>query len=193
MKHPSEVLAKYYKAHNILHLQTIEYMEYVLHSILDELAKLAIYTFLFAFLDKLSQYLFIIIVLFPVRWSSGGLHSKTFWGCFFYSLLMFIGLIYVAPILPYPHTVSFALLGILALFSCSHVPYTPAFRPITNGRTICKLRCFYIAAIFLWIALLNWPAFPDAYVSSGFYTILFQVVQLFIPKKGVQNDHKTFS
>ena len=115
VKHPSKALAEYYLAHNILPAQTVEYMEYALHSILDELIKLAIYTVLFAILGTLSQYTFILIVLFPIRWAAGGLHSKTFWGCFFYSLLMFIGLIYVAPFLPYPNTFLFLILGILAL------------------------------------------------------------------------------
>lgn len=183
MKHPSKALAEYYLAHNILPAQTVEYMEYALHSILDELIKLAIYTVLFAILGTLSQYTFILIVLFPIRWAAGGLHSKTFWGCFFYSLLMFIGLIYVAPFLPYPNTFLFLILGILALFSLPHVPYTPAFRPITNDRTIRLLRSFYIVAICLWIAILNLTELPTAYVSSGFYTMLFQVAQLFIPKE----------
>lgn len=188
MKHPSKALAEYYTSHNILPSQTIEYMEYALHSIIDELIKLAVYTILFAILGQLSLYAFIVLVLFPIRWPSGGIHSKTFWGCFFYSLLLFIGLIYVAPFLPHPNIILFALLGILALVSLPHVPYTPAFRPITNNRTIRILRSFYIIAIFLWIAILNFAELPAAYVSSGFYTLLFQVTQLFIPKKGVQND-----
>lgn len=188
MKHPSKALAEYYLTHDILPAQTIEYMEYTLHSILDELTKLAIYTVLFAVLGKLSQFLFILIVLFPIRWASGGLHSKTFLGCFICSLLMFIGLIYVSPFLPYPNALLFAILSLLSLVSLSHVPYTPAFRPITKDRTIRILRSFYIVAIFLWIAILNLVELPAAYVSSGFYTMLFQVTQLLIPKKGVQND-----
>lgn len=183
MKHPSKALAEYYLAHDILPVQTIEYMEYALHSILDELTKLIIYTILFAFLGKLPQYFFILVVLLPIRWAAGGLHSKTFWGCFSYSLLMFLGLIYIAPLLPHSPPILFAIPLVLAAASLPHVPYTPAFRPITNGRKIRILRIFYITAVYLWIAVLCFADLPEAYVASGFYTLLFQVAQLFIPKK----------
>lgn len=189
MKSPSQALAQYYLAHDILPAQTVEYMEYALHSILSELVKLITYFLLFLILGKCSHYLFILAVLFPIRWFSGGIHARTFWGCFFASLILLTGLIYLPPILPYPNALLFFLLCILFFLSVPHVPYTPAFRPITSARNIRILRIFYIAVFCTWIAILNLVELPSQYVSSGFYTMLCQVVQLFIFKKGVyQND-----
>ena len=184
MTHPAKALASYYQKHNIMSSQMIEYMEYSLHSILNEGAKIVIYTVLFSILGTVQLFGFTLLLLLPIRWCSGGVHARTFWGCFFASLIMFLFLIYLSPLLPSPTSSALIVLWIMSIGALPHIPYTPAFRPITKHRTICILRCFYIIAMSIWLVIFEIAALPETYVSIGFYTLLFQTAQLWIPKKG---------
>lgn len=184
MQHPVKAISAYYTRHNILPPQTIEYMEYALLSLYNEWIKIIIYGIIFAVLDQDRLFWYVLFILYPIRWISGGLHARTFWGCFICSFITIFLLIYAAPLLPCP-AIPFSLaLALLCILAYRHVPYTPAFRPIKNARTIRSLRCLYITVFLIWIMVLNLAAWPDKYISIGFYTLLFQVAQLFIPRKG---------
>ncbi|MBQ7916503.1 MAG: accessory gene regulator B family protein [Firmicutes bacterium] len=188
MTHPIKALTSYYRKHNILPSSTIACMEYAMLSIYNEWIKIIIYCILFSFLGYAYQFWFVLAILYPLRWLSGGIHAKTFWGCFFSSLLVLALLIFVSPVLPcYPGFYTF-LLFLFGIGSLTHIPYTPAFRPITNVRTIVILRCFYIGLLSMWLIILKTCSLPAEYVTIGYFTLFFQVLQLYIPKKG-ENSH----
>ena len=163
MKKPIDVICDFYMAHSLLPAREIEYMRYAMLSVFSEAIKLLLF-----------------LVLFPIRWASGGVHARTFWGCFSASLLWLLFLVYVPPYLPMNLLLQVLLL-FLALLSVRHIPYTPAFRPITRQRTIHILRYCYLILVGLWILVFNIADMPAAYTRIGFYTILLQALQLFIP------------
>ena len=160
MKKTIDVICDFYMAHSLLPAREIEYMRYAMLSVFSEAIKLLLFLVFFLWLDKLSAFGLILLVLFPIRWASGGVHARTFWGCFSASLLWLL---------------------FLALLSVRHIPYTPAFRPITRQRTIHILRYCYLILVGLWILVFNIADMPAAYTRIGFYTILLQALQLFIP------------
>lgn len=180
MKKPIDVICDFYMAHSLLPAHEIEYMRYAMLSVFSETIKLLLFLVLFLLLDKLFAFGLILLVLFPIRWASGGVHARTFWGCFSASLLWLLFLVYVPPYLPMNLLLQ-ALLLFLALLSIRHIPYTPAFRPITRQRTIRILRYCYLVLVCLWILVFNIADMPAAYTRIVFYAILLQVLQLFIP------------
>ena len=184
MQHPVKIISAYYNKHNILPVQTIEYMEYTLISLWNEWIKIIIYWIFFVFLKQNTSFLFILLILYPIRWISGGFHAKTFLGCFIYSFFAILFLIFLPPILPCPIIPFSLFLFVLCLLTYSYVPSTPTFRPITNKKNIYILQCLYITLIIIWIIILNLITHPNKYTSIGFYTLLFQVIQLFASKKG---------
>lgn len=183
MKKPIDTICEYYRSHQLLSEQKIECMRYAMLSVFYEVIKLIMYYVIYHILGKSSYFLFLLCVLFPIRWPSGGVHAYSFWGCFFISFFFITLLIYVSPLLPVPTPIAWLILVILSLFSMRHIPYTPSFRPITNPTTIRRLRYCYLILIFIWVGVFNIAEIAWPYVSIGYYTILLQVSQLFIPTR----------
>ena len=181
MQHPAKIIANYYSTHQILPEQTIAFMEYVLMSLCNEWIKIVMYGIFFSLLGKSALFWFVLAIMYSIRWFSGGMHCKTFWGCFGISLAVFSALVYISPILPCFPIIFSIILIIIGGISINRVPYTPPIRPIKKHRTICLLRCFYITMLIAWIIFLNLAPLPTQYVSSGFYTLFSQVIQLLIP------------
>lgn len=185
MATPIQAFVNYYRVNKLLSPQLIDYMEYSLRTLWNEIVKILLYWPLFALFKRADAYWFTLSLLIPLRWTSGGLHCKTFYGCLICSFLSLAVLILLSPLLPiYPLTYSIVLL-LIAVLSLPHVPYTPAFRPISNDRVIFRLRCFYILMIGLWLVILNIVSLPPAFAACGFYTLFFQCGQLLIPRKEI--------
>ena len=181
MQHPAKLVSKYYYSHQILPVQTIAFMEYVLMSLCNEWIKIVVYSFVFGLLGKIEHFLVVLSITYSIRWFAGGKHCKTFWGCFAMSFAIIALLIYIPPLLPcFPICFSI-ILFILGIVTITRVPYTPPVRPIKKHRTIRTLRGFYITMLTAWIIILNLAPLPTQYVSSGFYTLFLQVIQLLIP------------
>lgn len=66
-----------------------------LEVILVEATKFITYGIVFACLGKTFEYIFAMLVLCPLRQFMGGYHAKTYWGCFFITLSIFVAAIYL--------------------------------------------------------------------------------------------------
>lgn len=176
-------IASYYSQNKLLPEQTITHMIYGITAVLNELSKLIVYGIFFSLTHQLYAYFFILLILLPLRWDSGGLHCKTYWGCFCCSFLMFMGLIYLPYIFTPDKSILTFLILLFSILSLSHVPYAPSFRPITDPLRICHMRIFYILLVLIWLIILNYLSMPSLLAYSGLYTLLFQTSQLLIPRK----------
>ena len=92
----------------------IAQLKYFFKTVTAEFSKLAIMAFLFR--DKIGLYFFAITVMLLLRTSTGGLHCKTYWGCFGVSLGYMVLSIEILPLL----TVN-KLLQLVLLFICSFI------------------------------------------------------------------------
>lgn len=177
-----QIIIRYYHEHQLLPPQELVYMEYALTGLFNEFLKTIVFAIFFMLLGQLDLYLFICLVLLPIRWCSGGFHCKTFWGCFLFSFCWIMFLVFIPPYLLLPQW-SILLLLLLIPGTLRHIPYTPPFRPIRTPYLIHRLRIFYVILMSFWIILFSLQLPSAHYATCGAYTLLTQIIQLYIPKK----------
>lgn len=133
------------------------------------------------FIDNIPLYLFAIVLLQLLRSSSGGLHCKTYWGCFLLSLIFMILAIEFLP--QYRISKFFQLIILLVCIMLSHYigPVTSDLHPVLS-QEICeklKLKNFFVIfifSVFLFIV-------PDnQYLTTGFWVIILNTIQLVLAK-----------
>lgn len=71
-----------------------EAIQYALLTVLTETEKVAILTIVFLAIGKIVYFLCALAVLSLLRLLCGGLHMKTYWGCLFFSLAVFLLIVY---------------------------------------------------------------------------------------------------
>lgn len=65
----------------------ISLIRYSLTILLYEISKLFLYSFFFLITGKFIHFIFAIIPLLFLRCKNGGIHVKTYWGCFIFSFI----------------------------------------------------------------------------------------------------------
>lgn len=155
----------------------IKLLGYYLKSLFFELSKFVLIGILFLFWGQFLEYLFAVAILLLIRTSLGGLHFKTYLGCFSFTLLFFItGAVLL------PKICVNKIFMLIALFICIVInnligPITSCFRPTPNGALIKK--CKKNATIHTFIYCLLIFIFPrNHYISIGFWVIVLQTIQL---------------
>lgn len=75
-----------------LHLQDYEIKIIIFIScyFISEFSKLIILLLTFNFLDHAPQFLLSVSILLSLKWVSGGLHFKTYWGCLCASFIFLV-------------------------------------------------------------------------------------------------------
>lgn len=182
MKNPASFVADYYRKKELLSPQIIDCMEYTLKTFVNELSKFILYCFIFSFLQSLVNFLLGYIVFVTVRAFAGGIHCKTYWGCFFLSLLFIGGGIYWPQLIGGNKDV----LSIIALVSCIFPlllsPVTPSFRIIKAEKNKIVLKLLAVIVSMGWIVIAYFAI--DAYDAAGCILCMVSLAnyQLVIPK-----------
>ena len=182
MKHPATCIANYYRKNSLLDLQTIECMEYTVKAILNELSKVLIYSIIFGALQMLSLFFACYITFVSIRLFAGGIHCKSYWGCFLLSFLLIGGCIYWSQ---FAHT-SLKILLILSLTSCMFPlllsPVTPSFRIIKKAQQRKFLRILALATSLLWMLIAKVVTKDYHTAACILCTIIVANYQLIVPK-----------
>jgi len=153
----------------------IAQLKYLFKTVTAEFSKLAIMAFIFR--DKLGLYFFAVTVMLLLRTSTGGLHCKTYLGCFAVSLgYMFLS-IEILPLI----TVN-KLLQMILLFACMLLnyyigPVTSAVRRPLQERVIKRVRLQAFIIIFFYLTL-TYILPETVYVTAGFWVVILHTVQL---------------
>lgn len=157
----------------------IAQLKFFFLTVAAEASKLLIMGFIFR--ENLLLYIWSIFILQLVRSACGGLHCKTYWGCFFLSLIyMFLAI----EILPQIYMVKF--LQMLFLLVCIVVTYhvgpiTSAKHPTLSDEVCHKLKIKFYSVIFVFYILLF--VMPEnRYVTTGFWVIILNTLQLITAK-----------
>lgn len=157
----------------------VQKMMYVIKTLSADISKVIILGIIFH--KYFTLYLAAMIILFPLRSFSGGLHSSTYIGCFLTSLTYFTLSIIILP----PITIGFSakvLLLTACMVLCEWVgPVTSKYRPPLSPakKSICK--SITTTSIFIFIFLANiFPASP--YTTVGFWVVILHALQLIIAK-----------
>ncbi|MBQ7064231.1 MAG: accessory gene regulator B family protein [Firmicutes bacterium] len=165
--------------------EELQYINYALFALTNELSKTLVYGILFYFLGKLRGFLFLCIIILPLRWFCGGFHCKTLIRCFVCSLIWITALLYL-PLLMTANSIDILGLFNLAMapLILSRIPYTPPIRQIKNPRKIKRLRIFAVIDILLCVTLcLCLKVYHADYSLIGLSALASVQIQLFIPKR----------
>ena len=73
-----------------------ERMRYALKVMLNEIEKIILLGIIFALLGEYKVFLLSLCVILSIRFTMGGMHRRTFWGCFFFSFGFFLSVIIIA-------------------------------------------------------------------------------------------------
>lgn len=171
----------------------IAQLKYLFKSLASEGSKFIIFSILFH--SKIRVFLFSIALLCILRIFSGGLHCKTYIGCFLTSLLFFVITLHVLSPISIPNTVQ-----LLCVLLCIIAGYLVAPLPAKchvqlQPSVISRCRNIYITILFVY--LLTIYIIPsNLYLQTGFWVIILQSLQLLVAKiiqKGVHTNEKQTS
>ncbi|MCL2055546.1 MAG: accessory gene regulator B family protein [Oscillospiraceae bacterium] len=157
--------------------ESLEEIRYVFLSLLSESQRLVLLSLIFGAFGLIKPFLLCLIALVFTRSQSGGLHCKTFWGCFFVSFMIFISAIVVLPGIAVSQT-AFLLIMLLNIGICMmFAPVQSPNRPKMSAKKRRKSKIITtasVAVIFAFLLLIGEKNSPV------FWIVFLQNIQLFI-------------
>lgn len=156
----------------------IAQLKYTFTILFSELSKFVVISFLFR--NCFALYLYAAVLLGILRISTGGLHAKTYWGCFLMSLTFFCASIYLLPQIAISTIcMSVLILGCMTAI-CLIGPIPSVYRtPPTDSM---KKRLVAQSLIIVFIQLnLSW-FFDNEIFVVGNWVVILQTIQLFAAK-----------
>lgn len=144
-----------------------------------ETSKLLIMGFIFR--NELSLYLFAVAIMMLLRSSTGGLHCRTYLGCFFVSLAyMFLSLT-VMPLIPVNKLLQMILLFLCILCNYYIGPVTSAVHRPLSEKVTKRVRLQSFIIIFFYLTL-TYIVPENPYITVGFWVIILHTLQLIAAK-----------
>ncbi|OAA91033.1 accessory gene regulator B family protein [Clostridium coskatii] len=160
-------------------------MEYGLLCIFDEITKIIPYFIIFWLLSLQKYYIVILIFFCPIRLFSGGYHAKTYWGCFFISFIIFLGMIIIGKYISFNSIILIPLLIISFILVCIFAPVDNVNKRIKSKERRRKLKYISIIITFLLIVLCYF--IPHRFLNTAVISILGAVIMMMIGK--INNDN----
>lgn len=157
----------------------IAQLKYLFKTIASEFSKLAIMAIIFR--NKIGLYVFAVTVMLLLRTATGGLHCKTYLGCFAVSLgYMFLS-IEVLPLITVNKLLQLILLFICMLLNYYIGPVTSSVRPPLREHVFKRVRIQAFLIIFFYLTLTYiLPETP--YITAGFWVVILHTAQLIVAK-----------
>ncbi|RKD30544.1 hypothetical protein BET03_04185 [Thermohalobacter berrensis] len=173
----AEIISKSIKENNP-NLDRIQILKirYGLECLLNELSKIIIYIFIFAFFDLLEHFFVALLFFCIIRAFSGGYHANTYWGCFFLTLGIFSTSILLGVSFSLPMYFKVFVIAISIIIAAILAPVDHPNKPILSAkrRKILKYVSI-IVVISLWsISFL----LPKLLSNIAIITILLQTLTL---------------
>ncbi len=156
----------------------IAQLKYTFTILFSELSKFVLMSLFFH--DRFSVYLYAAVLLGILRLSTGGLHVKTYWGCFAVSFTFFYASISLLPQVSVPKAVmAVCIIGcMVAVYLIG--PVASVFRTPPEGSM--KKRLVSQSLIVIFIQLILFCIFDSIYFTVGSWIIILQTIQLIAAK-----------
>ena len=179
----------HYLEHN---MQYTDYQIRVLHyfflTVGSEISKFLLIGFYFSLWDKQNIYLFSVILLWFLRFCSGGLHQKTYLRCLAFSFSYLVLCIQILPILPTAKPAIFVLLSAAVIAGYRIGPVPSPFRRHITEKQKAKYRRIQFLGLFCYvIVLLITPL--NVYLITGFWVIMIHILQLYVAYRRGGESH----
>ncbi|MBU3146385.1 accessory gene regulator B family protein [Clostridium sp. CF012] len=151
-------------------------MEYGLLCLFDEVTKIIPYYIMFC-LFSLQQYYIVVFMFFcPIRLFSGGYHAKTYWGCFFISLVNYWIMIIVGKYITINAIISIIVLTGSVLLVYIFSPVDNINKRIKSGERRKKLKYFSVVVTVLLSGLCY--LIPGRFFTTAVLSILVAVIMM---------------
>lgn len=129
-----------------------EKMKYALKVMLNEGEKVLLLSIIFTMLGEGKIFLFSLLVILSLRITMGGMHRRTFWGCFFFSFGFFLLVIIMGRYFFIPNSVLVGLYIGYIIYILLRAPISSKARPSMTEATRKKLKGYSIVVVSAWIS-----------------------------------------
>jgi accessory gene regulator B len=163
---------------------TILKINYGLKILGSEVPKMLLLLIVFILLDKLVEYLFVFIILSPLRSFTGGVHMKTNIACFVFSAAVYFLIILLLPIISIPMLYFYLLLAVSAITMIALAPVHTSKRPIETKERHRFLKKMSVIVVCFGLLILAVTAYVDEseLFIIGVWAFVIQAIQLIIGK-----------
>ena len=137
-----------------------EVINYGMHLVIGEIPKTFVFIAIAAILGVLKEFFITVLVIFPYRAFSGGVHLKTHLGCILATSLMYCGIAYISQFKLFNNDIKYILISVVWIFGITMCKlYAPADTenvPILRkkDRRIRQILSYIILTIILGIGLI---------------------------------------
>lgn len=158
-------------------------MEYGLLCFFCEITKFILFVLIFRVFSLHGYFIVGCLFFCPIRMLSGGFHCKTYWGCFFFSLIVLFITIEISTYFFLNRSVLIFLLLISFALVCAYSPVDNANKRIISKKRKMKLKICSI--IITAILELSCWLLPYKYTNTAVMFIVCSVVLMLVG--GFQN------
>lgn len=157
-------------------------IRYAMSAFKSEAIKTVILIVIFYFLELLVPFLFTMILITPIRISTGGLHFNSNLSCFLISLAYFLLSVMVLPLLLFNTITYHLILGISAALIMI-LPLAPSHkRPIISVDKYLLNKYLSISFTLIYTFLLVFILDNQYIIKCGIWALALQAIQLLILK-----------
>ncbi|MFL0196922.1 accessory gene regulator ArgB-like protein [Clostridium sp. WILCCON 0269] len=160
-------------------------IEYGLICIFDEVTKIIPYFIIFWLFSLQKYYLVILIFFCPIRLFSGGYHAKTYWGCFFISFIIFLGMIIMGKYISFNNIIFITSLIISFILVCIFAPVDNVNKRIKSNERRMKLK--YTSIIITFLLSVSCYFIPHKFLNTAVISIVGAIIMMMLGK--INNEH----
>lgn len=154
-------------------------LKYFFLTVFSEISKLFLISL--CFLDLIPMFIWTIFIFQIIRSSCGGLHCKTYWGCFFVSLSYMLLAIRILPLIPMDKLFQMITLLLCIIITYHIGPLTSVLHPTLTDSVCQQLKNKVFMTIFIYLIILYiLPENP--YITTGYWVIILNTCQLILAK-----------
>jgi len=191
MKSISEAYILKLQENNITDELGIIKIRYALAVLKNELIKTFILIGIFALIGQLEPFLAVMLLILPIRVSTGGIHFKKNIPCFLFSLGYFISAICILPALQFGELTYSILLALSILIICI-CPLAPSEqRPIKIRKKYLQNKYFSLLYLVIFTLVLLFFIKSQGIIAMSIWALFLHAIELLFLKLHKRKDDLT--
>lgn len=182
MKSISEAYISKLQESNVTDELGIIKIRYALAVLRNELFKTILLICIFALIGQLHTFLIVMLLILPIRLSTGGIHFKKNIPCFLFSLGYFWLAVCVLPLLPIKMLIYYVILAFSILTICL-CPLAPsAQRPIKSRKKYLQNKYFSFIYLVIFTLILLFFIKDWVIIVPNIWALFFHAIELLFVK-----------
>ncbi|WP_312354705.1 accessory gene regulator ArgB-like protein [Aminipila sp.] len=178
MKSISEAYILKLQENNITNELGIIKIRYALAVLKGELIKTVLLMGIFAWLGQLKPFLVVLLLMLPIRITTGGIHFKTNIPCFLFSLGYFLAAVCALPLLQLKILYYYAILAVSVLITCI-CPLAPSERrPIKSRKKYLQNKYFSLVYLGIFTLILLVFIKDQEIVAMNIWALFLHSIEL---------------